>query len=67
MRAFSREMWMPFGRWRQHARLFASLEVLVQGMSITSVAIAVGYSSVRAFNELFRAALRTAPGVQNEP
>src|SRR5260370_4581441 len=30
MRAFSREMCMPFGRWRQHARLFASLEMLPQ-------------------------------------
>jgi len=61
MRAFSREMCMPFGRWRQHARLFASLEMLAQGMSITDVAIAVGYSSVSAFNEVFRAALGTTP------
>jgi AraC-like DNA-binding protein len=61
MRAFSREMCMPFGRWRQHARLFASLELLARGMSITDVAIAVGYGSVSAFNELFRAALGTAP------
>jgi AraC-like DNA-binding protein len=61
MRAFSREMCMPFGRWRQHARLFASLEMLAQGASITDVAIAVGYSSVSAFNEVFRAALGTTP------
>jgi AraC-like DNA-binding protein len=61
MRAFSREMCMPFGRWRQHARLFAALEMLAQGMSITDVAIAVGYSSVSAFNEIFRAALGTTP------
>ncbi len=61
MRAFSREMGMPFGRWRQHARLFASLEMLAQGMFITDVAIAVGYSSVSAFNEIFRAAFGTTP------
>jgi len=61
MRVFSREMGMPFGRWRQHARLIASLEMLAQGMSVTDVAIAVGYSSVSAFNEVFRAALRTTP------
>jgi AraC-like DNA-binding protein len=61
MRAFSREMCMPFGRWRQHARLFASLEMLAEGMSITDVAIAVGYNSVSAFNEVFRAALGTTP------
>jgi transcriptional regulator GlxA family with amidase domain len=61
MRAFSGEMCMPFGRWRQHARLFASLEMLAQGMSITDVAFAVGYSSVSAFDEVFRAALGTTP------
>ncbi len=61
MRAFSREMCMPFGRWRQQVRLFAALEMLAQGMSTTDVAIAVGYSSVSAFNEVFRAALGTAP------
>jgi AraC-like DNA-binding protein len=61
MRAFSGEMCMPFGRWRQHARLFASLEMLAQGMAITDVAIAVGYNSVSAFNEVFRAALGTTP------
>jgi len=61
MRAFSHEMGLPFGRWRQHARLFASLEMLAQGMAVTDVAIAVGYSSVSAFNEGFRAALGTSP------
>lgn len=61
MRAFSSDMGMPFGRWRQQARLFASLEMLAQGMSVTDVAIAVGYNSVSAFNEVFRAALGTNP------
>jgi AraC-like DNA-binding protein len=61
MRAFSCEMCMPFGRWRQRARLFAALEMLAQGMSVTDAAIAVGYSSVSAFNEVFRAALGTTP------
>ena len=61
MRAFSGEMGMPFGRWRQHARLFVALEMLAQGMSITRAAIAVGYSSVSAFNEVFRAAFGTSP------
>jgi AraC-like DNA-binding protein len=63
MRAFSSEMGMPFGRWRQHARLFASLEKLAQGESITDVAIAVGYNSVSAFIEVFHAAFGTTPQV----
>jgi AraC-like DNA-binding protein len=61
MRAFSREMCMPLGRWRQQARLFAALEMLAGEESITDVAIAVGYNSVSAFNEVFRAALETTP------
>ena len=61
MRAFSKEMCMPFGRWRQQARLFAALEMLAGDESITDVAIAVGYNSVSAFNEVFRAALGTTP------
>jgi len=63
MRAFSSEMRMPFGRWRQQARLFAALEMLARDESITDVAIAVGYNSVSAFIEVFRAAMGTTPQV----
>jgi AraC-like DNA-binding protein len=61
MRAFSMEMRMPFGRWRQQARLFAALERLAQHESVTDVAIAVGYESVSAFIEMFRGTLGTTP------
>jgi len=54
-------MGMPFGRWRQQARLFAALERLAQHESVTNVAIAVGYDSLSAFIEMFRATLRTTP------
>jgi len=37
MRAFTAEMGMPFGRWRQMARLFRALELLAQGQSVTNV------------------------------
>jgi len=60
-RCFSAEMGMPFGRWRQQARLFAALERLAQHESVTNVAIAVGYDSLSAFIEMFRATLRTTP------
>jgi AraC-like DNA-binding protein len=62
MRAFSQEMRMPFGRWRQQARLLAALERLARHESVTDVAIAVGYESVSAFIEMFRATLGTTPG-----
>jgi AraC-like DNA-binding protein len=61
MRAFSAQVRMPFGRWRQQARLFAALEMLAQGKSVTEAAIAVGYDSVSAFIEMFRTMLGTTP------
>jgi AraC-like DNA-binding protein len=61
MRAFSAEVGMSFGRWRQQARLFAALEMLAQKRSVTEVAIAVGYDSVSAFIGMFRTMLGTTP------
>jgi methylphosphotriester-DNA--protein-cysteine methyltransferase len=52
---------MSFGRWRQQARLFAALEMLAQGESVTEAAVAVGYDSVSAFIEMFRKMLGTTP------
>jgi AraC-like DNA-binding protein len=61
MRAFSSQVGMSFGRWRQQTRLFAALEMLAQKKSVTDVAIAVGYDSVSAFIEMFRTMLGTTP------
>lgn len=63
MRAFSDQVGMPFGRWRQQARLFAALELLAQNKSVTEAAIAVGYDSVSAFIEMFRTMLGRTPQV----
>ncbi len=61
MRAFLTQVGMPFGRWRQQARLFAALEMLAQNKSVTEVAIAVGYDSVSAFIGMFRTMLGSTP------
>jgi AraC-like DNA-binding protein len=61
MRAFSAQVGMPFGRWRQQARLFAALEMLAQRKSVTEVAIAVGYDSVSAFIKMFGTMLGSTP------
>lgn len=63
MRAFSDQVGMTFGRWRQQARLFAALEMLAQNKSVTEAAIAVGYDSVSAFIEMFRTMLGSTPQV----
>ena len=61
MRAFSAHVGMTFGRWRQQARLFAAVEMLTEGKSVTETALAVGYDSVSAFIEMFRTTLGSAP------
>ncbi len=61
MRAFSSDVGMPFGRWRQQARLFAALEMFAEGSSVTDAAIAVGYDSVSAFIDMFRTMLGSTP------
>lgn len=61
MRTFSRQVGMTFGRWRQQARLFAALELLAQGVSVTEAAVAVGYDSVSAFIQVFRRTLGSTP------
>ena len=61
MRAFSAEVGMTFGRWRQQARLFAAVEMLAEGKSVTETAMAVGYDSVSAFIEMFRTMLGSTP------
>lgn len=61
MRAFSDHVGMTFGRWRQQARLFAALEMLAEGKSVTEAAIAVGYDSVSAFVDMFRTMMGTTP------
>jgi transcriptional regulator GlxA family with amidase domain len=61
MRAFSSEIGVSFGRWRQQARLFKALEMLAQNKSVTEAAVTVGYDSVSAFIEMFRKMLGTTP------
>jgi methylphosphotriester-DNA--protein-cysteine methyltransferase len=58
---FPLKLGMSFGRWRQQARLFAALEMLAQGRSVTEAAVAVGNDSVSAFIEMFRKMLGTTP------
>jgi AraC-like DNA-binding protein len=61
MRVFSAQVGMTFGRWRQQARLFAALEMLAEGKSVTEAAVAVGYDSVNVFIEMFRTMMGTTP------
>lgn len=61
-RLFRSETGLPFGVWRQRARLLRALQLLAGGDSVADVANAVGYESTSAFVAAFRRALGTTPG-----
>jgi AraC-like DNA-binding protein len=61
-RLFRRETGLPFGVWRQRARLLRALQLLADGnASVSALAGAVGYESASAFVAAFRRALGTTP------
>jgi AraC-like DNA-binding protein len=61
-RLFRSETGLPFGIWRQRARLLHALQLLAGGGAVAEVANAVGYESTSAFVAAFRRALGTTPG-----
>ncbi len=61
-RLFRAETGLPFGVWRQRARLLRALQLLAEGGTVTGAANAVGYESTSAFVFAFRRALGTTPG-----
>jgi AraC-like DNA-binding protein len=60
-RLFLRETGMTLGRWRRRLRLVEALRLLANGVSVTSVALDVGYQSPSAFVAAFRRELGTTP------
>ncbi|PYQ60799.1 MAG: AraC family transcriptional regulator, partial [Acidobacteria bacterium] len=61
-RLFRAETGLPFGVWRQRARLLRALQLLAEGGAVAEVANAIGYESTSAFVAAFRRALGTTPG-----
>lgn len=60
-RRFVLETGLTFSAWRQRALLLRSLEMPAAGNSVTTVAFDLGYETVSAFIELFRAHFGTTP------
>lgn len=61
-RLFQKECGLSFREWRQRLRLLASLNLLEQGQSVTSVAYSMGYDSPSAFIAMFKKQLGATPG-----
>lgn len=61
-RRFVTETGMSFAQWRQQARLLRALELVAEGVSVTAIALEMGYDNVSAFIDMFRRATGTTPG-----
>lgn len=61
-RKFSAETGMSFAQWRAQARLLRALELVADGVSVTTIALELGYDNVSAFIDMFRRATGTTPG-----
>ncbi|QNN55342.1 helix-turn-helix transcriptional regulator [Diaphorobacter ruginosibacter] len=60
-RRFVTETGFNFTSWRQRVRLLRSLEMLAEGMSVTAIALDLGYASVSAYIGLFRRTFGQTP------
>nr|WP_257154413.1 helix-turn-helix transcriptional regulator [Pseudomonas sp. ICMP 8385] len=61
-RRFVVETGFSFTEWRQRVRLLRALEMLAADMSVTRVALELGYENVSAFIALFRRTFGVTPG-----
>jgi len=61
-RLFRQETGMSFPQWRTQLRLHHAMVLLATGTSVTSTALACGWSNPSAFIETFRHAFGSTPG-----
>ena len=61
VRLFPDQTGMTFSEWRQQCRLCHALELLMTGVSVTSVALETGYDNSSAFIAMFKRCLGTTP------
>jgi len=60
-RLFARETGMTMAEWRRRLRLLHAVRLLAEREAVTSVALAVGYSSVSAFIAVFKKEFGVTP------
>lgn len=60
-RFFQAELGMTFSEWRQHVVLMSALMMLGKNLSITTIALTLGYESPSAFSAMFKKALGSSP------
>lgn len=62
-RRFVAETGFTFTAWRQRARLMRALEMLADAVSVTTIALELGYSTPSTFISLFRRTFGVTPAV----
>ena len=60
-RLFAQEMGMTFPQWRTQLRLHLALQLLAEGLPVTTVGHRCGWSTTSAFIDVFRRALGHTP------
>lgn len=61
-RRFLAETGLTFAQWRQQARVLRALERVAEGVSVTTIALELGYDNVSAFIDMFKRATGSTPG-----
>lgn len=64
-RHFLAETGLTFAQWRQQARVLRALERVAEGVSVTAIALELGYDNVSAFIDMFKRATGATPGRHN--
>ncbi len=61
-RHFVTETGFTFTQWRQRAKLLRGLEMLAEGLPVTTISLDLGYTNVSAFIALFQRTYGVTPG-----
>ena len=61
-RRFKTETGFGLAHWRQRARALRAIELLADGLPVTTIAIELGYGNVSAFIAMFRRTMGITPG-----
>ncbi len=60
-RHFLRDTAFSFRMWKQRARIYTSLDLLSNGVSVKQIAYQLGFSCPAAFSAAFRSVMGTTP------
>ncbi len=66
IRLIRNETGLSFRQWQNQARLLKAFELFHAGMSVTRIALELGYSGPSAFTKMFRRALGKTPSTMRE-